>query len=139
MASGTVTSFTTETELDAASSQIGSEKDAFFTTEARATSKTVPLNSSHVMPEIDNETTTMGVRVGLGEGTGVGKTVDGIGLGEAVGAPVGCAVGFDVGKADGGGGIDGEVEGAPPPLPSMLPLPPPHSQHISFDVKSESS
>ena len=117
MTSGTATSFATETELDVEPSQIGSEKDALVTTEASAMSNTVPLNSPHVIPEMDIDTATMGMRVGLGVGTGVGKAVDGIGLGKAVGrrvgvevgsgcgTRVGCLVGSDAGKADGGGGI----------------------------------
>ena len=100
MMSGTETSFATETELDVESSQIGLENDAFLTIEASAVSKTVPLNSSHVMPEMDSDTATTGVRVGCGVGMGaveVGDEVAGVLVGMAVGATVGAVVGMVVG------------------------------------------
>ena len=112
-ASGTETSFATETELDVASSQIGSEKDALATTDASAMSKTVPLNSSHVIPEIASDTATTGARVGFGVGTGAGKDVDGTGFGEAVGGGVGAGVSLVVGTADDGRG-DGAADDAAP-------------------------
>ena len=50
IASGTVTSFDTTTELDVTSAHVASEKVAFRMIESSARSKTVALKSSHVIP-----------------------------------------------------------------------------------------
>ena len=111
MINGTDTSFVTETELDEASMQAGSENVALATIESSAKSKTVPLNSSQVMPEMDSATTTMGVRVGLGVGMGVGTAVVGPGVGRVVGTKDGRGVGGSVG-AGLGAGVGTELIGA---------------------------
>ena len=78
-------------------------------------------------------------------GAGVGSAIGGVD-GSAVGVTVGAVIGIGVGGGDGSGvgvtvgsaiGVTVEL----PPSPSSVPtvLPPPHPQHMSFELKSSSS
>ena len=109
--SGTVTSLDTTTESDDALEHVASEKVAFLIIESTARSYTVASKSTHVIPAMSSDTTTIGVRVGLGVGTGVGCAVVGTGVGTAVGKGAGTddgtGDGARVGTDDGtGGGAD---------------------------------
>jgi len=97
--SGTDTSIDAKTHSDGTSEHVASEKVAFFMIESIASSNSVALKSSHVIPAIPSDTATTGARAGLGVGTGGGCAVVGTGVGTAVGKGGGA----DDGTSDGAG------------------------------------